>query len=83
MYNLVSIDPAENNSTQIRVVEQFERLNDALVVLKALESVNIVFNCYGIIEDSDLSNYKQVSFYCYETEEEIIFINGIKQNKGE
>ena len=83
MFNLVSIDPCENNSTQIRIVESFERIEDALIVLKALESVNILFHCYGIMNDIDLATYKEVSFYCYITEKEISFVNKMFKKENE
>ncbi|NCB03817.1 MAG: hypothetical protein EOM67_16920 [Spirochaetia bacterium] len=51
MYYIYSIDPAPDGSEDKRLVEGFETLDDAQLVLNALEQVNILFHCYRIEKD--------------------------------
>lgn len=53
MYIIYSIDPAPDNTEYKRLVEAFERMEDAELVLKALESVNILFHYYRIEKEGE------------------------------
>ena len=53
MYYIYSIDPAPDGSESKRLVEGFETLDDAQLVLNALEQVNILFHCYRIEKEDE------------------------------
>jgi hypothetical protein len=48
-YSIYSLSPAPWGD-DYRLVEIFDNRADAELVLKALESVNAIFNCYEIVE---------------------------------
>jgi hypothetical protein len=49
-YSIYSLAPTEDGEDDYRLVEMFEREEDAELVLAALEKVNFSFNCYRIQE---------------------------------
>jgi len=49
MYSIYSLTPAPWGDAY-RLVETFDTKEDAEKVLATLESVNILFNCYKIVE---------------------------------
>jgi len=50
VYSIYSVNPSETGIS-LRLIEIFETKADAEIVLKALESVNIHFNTYKIVEE--------------------------------
>jgi hypothetical protein len=48
MFAIYSIDPDEHNNEVKRLVEVFDRREEAQVVLDALERVNVNWNYYRI-----------------------------------
>lgn len=49
-YSIYSLQPAEEGGDDYRLVEMFEREEDAKSVLEALEKVNFAHNIYRIQE---------------------------------
>lgn len=56
MFSIYSLTPAPWGD-QFRYVESFDRYEDAKKVWDCLESVNISFNCYKIIDESKPYKY--------------------------
>lgn len=52
-YTIYSLNPAPWGDAY-RLVERFDTKEDAESVLKALENVNVLMNCYKIIEEERL-----------------------------
>jgi len=59
MYSIYSLGPAPWG-TDYRFVEAFDTEEDAKEVLAVLEKVNILFNCYEIIEQDYIQINKQL-----------------------
>lgn len=49
-YTIYSLTPAPWGD-DYRLIEIFDRREDATLVLRVLENVNVLFNCYKIIEE--------------------------------
>lgn len=61
MFSIHSISPAPWGY-DYRLVETFDNKEQAEIVLKALESVNISFNCYKIIDWTEPKNTEKLGF---------------------
>ena len=59
---IYSLSPAPNKKDHYRLIEIFERKEDAEIVLSALEKVNVLFHCYKIVEEhgEDIEFQKEV-----------------------
>lgn len=53
LYVIYEKAPASTGQDELRMVEMFDRKEHAQTVLDALESVNILFNNYVIVERKD------------------------------
>jgi hypothetical protein len=49
MYEIIECFPAPECEMGVKVLHVYDRLEDAEVVMAALESVNYNFTCYGIM----------------------------------
>jgi hypothetical protein len=61
MFAIHSITPAPWGDAY-RLVETFETKEQAEIVLKALESVNISFNCYQIVDWTEPKHKEPLGF---------------------
>jgi len=59
MFSIYSLSPAPWGDSY-RLVEMFDTEDDAKEVLASLEKVNILFNCYKIVQEDHVQTNKQL-----------------------
>ena len=67
-YTVYSLTPTPKKKDFCRLVEMFERKEDAELVLTALEKVNVSFNYYKIVEEY-LEDVKREKVVAHKNEE--------------